>query len=305
MEEGRSCTGSFIWIRNGVGRLCPKATRVLLLLALDQALGARKHVSFSLSSWVGVISFAAGTMPEKITAEALVNNIMESLSEHAPKQILKNDTSNMVSSQFNRLFGRQNPLHKVLGGGKPADVLLWRNKKISAGVLATATSIWVLFEWLDFHFLSIVCFAIALGMVVQFVWSNASGFLNRSPSEVPRLALPDKLFVNIAVSVGAEVNKVLGFLQDVACNGNLKQFLVVVASLFAAAVFSSWCNFLTLLYIGFVGAHTLPVLYERYEDQVDSFVDNMLGQLQHHYRRFDGRVLSKIPTAKLRGKKFE
>lgn len=49
----------------------------------------------------------------------------------------------------------------------------------------------------------------------------------RSPSEVPRIELPQELFVNLAVSVGSEINKVLGFLQDVACKGNLKQFLLV------------------------------------------------------------------------------
>jgi len=61
-----------------------------------------------------------------------------------------------------------------------ADVLLWRNKKISAGVLTGATAIWVLFEWLNYHLLSLVCFALALGMLAQFVWINASGLINRS-----------------------------------------------------------------------------------------------------------------------------
>jgi hypothetical protein len=59
-----------------------------------------------------------------------------------------------------------------------ADVLLWRNKKISSSVLALATAIWVFFEWLDYHFLTIVSFALVLGMVVQFVWSNFSSALS-------------------------------------------------------------------------------------------------------------------------------
>jgi hypothetical protein len=59
-----------------------------------------------------------------------------------------------------------------------ADVLLWRNKKISSSVLAVATAIWVFFEWLDYHFLTIISFALVLGMVGQFVWSNFSNMLN-------------------------------------------------------------------------------------------------------------------------------
>ncbi|KAA8524121.1 hypothetical protein F0562_010448 [Nyssa sinensis] len=247
-------------------------------------------------------------MPEGITAENLFGNIMETLADGVSKQksvsFFEEEKSKSVSSQFNRLFGRQKPVHHLLGGGKSADVLLWRNKKISASVLAGATAIWVLFEWLNYHFLTLVFFALVIGMIGQFVWSNASGLLNKTPSKVPRLVLPDELFVNIATSIGAEVNRALGFLQDVACGGNLKQFVVVTGSLWAAAVIGSWCNFLTVLYVGFVGAHVLPVLYERYEDQVDSFAYNVGEQLQHHYRKLDAGVLSKIPKGRLKGKKY-
>ncbi|KAJ9686001.1 hypothetical protein PVL29_015069 [Vitis rotundifolia] len=183
--------------------------------------------------------------------------------------------------------------------------MLWRNKKISASFITGATLIWVLFEWLNYHFLTLLCFAVVLGMIAQFVWSNASGVFSRSSSEVPRLDLPAELFQNIGVAVGFQVNQALGFLQDVACGGNLKQFLMVVVSLWAAAVIGSWCNFLTVLYVGFIAAHTLPVLYERYEDQVDGFVYQVLGQLQHNYRKLDSGFLSKIPKGSLKGKKHE
>lgn len=61
-----------------------------------------------------------------------------------------------------------------------ADVLLWRNKKISASVLTSATVIWILFEWLNYNFLTLVSFALIFGMLAQFVLKNASGILNRS-----------------------------------------------------------------------------------------------------------------------------
>ncbi|KAJ7965031.1 Reticulon-like protein [Quillaja saponaria] len=243
-------------------------------------------------------------MPEKITAENLLNSLVETISEKQKSGIFfEEERSNALTSQFNRLFGRQKPVHHLLGGGKSADILLWRNKKISSSVLAVATAIWVLFEWLNYHFLTLVCFSVVLVMLAQFFWSNASAFLNRSPSKVPRLVLPKDLFVNISLTAGAEVNRALGFLQDVACGGNLKQFLVVVASLWAAAVIGSWCNFLTVIYIGFVAAHTLPVLYERYDDQVDGFASRVLDQLQKHYRKLDSGVLSKIPKGKFKAKK--
>ncbi|KAK9132640.1 hypothetical protein Scep_012168 [Stephania cephalantha] len=248
-------------------------------------------------------------MPEGITAENLLNTIMETFADDVPKKksvsFFEEEKSDSVSSQINRLFGREKPVHKILGGGKSADVMLWRNKKISAGVLVGATGIWVLFEWLNYNFLSLLFFGLLFGMIAQFLWSNASSFINRSSSNVPRFKLPEELFVNVAVSIAAEVNRFLGFLQDVATGGDLKKFLIVVASLFTAAIIGSWCNFLTVIYLGFVAAHTLPVLYERYEDEVDSFIYNLLGQVQNNYRKLDSSVLSKIPKGYRKGKKSE
>lgn len=65
-------------------------------------------------------------------------------------------------------------------------------------------------------------------------------------------------------------------------------------------------NMLVILIVsGFVAAHVLPVLYERYDDQVDGFVYNALEKFQCHYQKLDHRVLSRFPTSKFRLKKFE
>uniref|UniRef100_A0A7N0VLS5 Reticulon-like protein n=1 Tax=Kalanchoe fedtschenkoi TaxID=63787 RepID=A0A7N0VLS5_KALFE len=201
-------------------------------------------------------------MREGRQSDNIINSLVELAenvsSKKKPMSFFEEESSHSMSAQFNRLFGRQKPVHHLLGGGKSADVLLWRNKKISASVLTGATFVWILFEWLNYHFLSFVCLALALGMLAQFLWSNASGLLNTS-SRVPRLVLPDELFVNVGMTIGHEANRALIFLQDVASGGTLKQFLIVTGSLMATAMIGSWCNFLTVLYVGFVAAHTLPV----------------------------------------------
>ncbi|KAJ4746301.1 Reticulon-like protein [Rhynchospora pubera] len=239
-------------------------------------------------------------------AENLMNNIIDTVSDAVSKQktVRFNTGEEPLSGQVNKLLGRQKSVHHVLGGGKSADVLLWRNKKISSSVLGAATALWVVFEWLDYHFLTLVAFILVLGMVVQFLWSNASGLLSSS-REVPRVKLPEELFVNIGVAVGGQVNKFLDLIQEISCGGNLKQFLIVVLSLWAAAVIGSWCNLLTVIYIGFVCAHTLPVLYEKYQDQVDNFLAGVLGLLTSQYQKLDQSVLSKIPKGNLKSRKAE
>ncbi|KAJ0963260.1 hypothetical protein J5N97_028382 [Dioscorea zingiberensis] len=292
------------------GEKWDKAWRPVRKLCRTHRCGAMRRSAFTLAGVALMYCLITeGKMPEHLehTAENLLNNIMESLADSVPKQksVRFFEEDNSVSSKMNKLFGRQKSVHHILGGGKSADVLLWRNKKISSSVLTAATAVWILFEWLNYHFLTLVCFALVIGMLFQFVWSNASGVMNRSPSDVPRLVLPDEFFVNVAVSIGAQINQFLCFIQDVACGRNLKQFLAVVASLLAAAVIGSWCNFLTVLYIGYVSAHTLPVLYEKYEDEVDDFIYRVFGQFQSQYRKLDGSLLSKIPKGNLKMKKSD
>ncbi|VAH46165.1 unnamed protein product [Triticum turgidum subsp. durum] len=184
-------------------------------------------------------------------AENMMSGIMDAIADKLPKQkSVRFDDEGSISGQAKKLFGGHKSVHHILGGGESADVLLWRNKKISSSVLAVATAAWVFFEWLDYHFLTIVSFVLVLGMVVQFGWSSFAGMLNGSPSNVPRVELPEELFANIGAAVGAQVNKFLGSLQDVSCGRDLKQFLMVIAGFIVTAFIGSWFSLITVIYIG-------------------------------------------------------
>jgi len=247
-------------------------------------------------------------MPEhsENAAENMVSGIMDAIADKLPKQkSVRFTDGDSISSQAKKLFGGDKSVHHILGGGKSADVLLWRNKKISSSVLAGATAAWVFFEWLGYHFLSIISLVLVLGMVVQFGWSSFAGMLNGSSSNVPRVELPEELFANIGAAVGDQVNKFLGRLQDISCGRDLKQFLMVIAGFVVAAFIGSWFNLITVIYIGFVSAHTLPVFYEKYHDQVDEVLYNMLGLIGSQYQKLDKGVLSKIPKGSLKFKKSQ
>ncbi|KAM0030402.1 hypothetical protein Hdeb2414_s0018g00536681 [Helianthus debilis subsp. tardiflorus] len=69
---------------------------------------------------------------------------MDSLSDKKQSSgsfFAEEEKPHSVRTEFNKLFGRQKPVHHILGGGKPADVLLLRNKKISASVLFGGTAV--------------------------------------------------------------------------------------------------------------------------------------------------------------------
>ena len=45
------------------------------------------------------------------------------------------------------------------------------------------------------------------------------------------------------------------------------------------------------------------MLYEKYDDQVDSFAEKAMVEIKKQYAAFDAKVLSKIPRGPLKEKK--
>lgn len=239
--------------------------------------------------------------------ESMMEKISEKIHGHDSSS---SDSDNEKSSpsafkaKVYRIFGREKPVHKVLGGGKPADVVLWRNKKISAGVLGGATAVWILFELLEYHLLTLVCHCSILALAILFLWSNATTFINKAPPHIPEVHIPEDPVLQFASALRIEINRGFTLLHNVASGKDLKKFLSVIAGLWVVSIVGSWCNFLTLFYIVFVLLHTVPVLYEKYEDPVDSFAEKAMVEIKRQYAVFDAKVLSRIPRGPLKDKKI-
>ncbi|GLJ07057.1 hypothetical protein SUGI_0056720 [Cryptomeria japonica] len=205
------------------------------------------------------------------------------------------EPNSSASAQFRRLFGREESMHKLLGGGKVADVLLWRNKKASAISLGVTTLTWLLFEYMEYHLLTLVSHLFIFGIVSMFVWSNGANLLKLPPPRIPEIKFSEEVFLNVASAVRVEANRLSAVLHDVASGKDLKKFVVAVGSLWILSVVGSWCNFLTLLYMGLIVIETVPFLYENHEDKVDKWVHSATVEMRKLYKAFDRQVLNKIP----------
>ncbi|KDO56851.1 hypothetical protein CISIN_1g023137mg [Citrus sinensis] len=230
--------------------------------------------------------------------KSLVEKITDKIHGHDSSSSDSDDDKpssiDAFKSKVFRLFGREKPIHHVLGAGKPADIFLWRNKKISAGVLGGATAMWVLFELLEYHLITLVCHISILSLAVLFLWSNASTFINKSPPEIPVVTLPEKFVLEFASALRYEINRALAVLREIASGRDLKKFLGVIAGLWLLSIVGNWCNFVTLFYIVFVLLHTVPVIYEKYEDKIDSFGEKATIEIKKQYAVFDEKVLKKV-----------
>ncbi|EEF51268.1 reticulon-like protein B1 [Ricinus communis] len=251
---------------------------------------------------------------EESKGESLMDKISEKIHGHDSSSSSDSDNDeklkpkspsspSSIKSKIYRLFGREKPVHHVLGGGKPADIFLWRNKKVSAGVLGFATAVWVLFELIEYHLLTLICHGFILALAILFLWSNASTFINKSPPHIPEVHIPEEPVLQVAAALRMEINYAFAILRDIASGRDLKKFLSVIAGLWVLSIVGSWCNFLTLFYIAFVLLHTVPVFYEKYEDKVDAFAEKAAIEIKKQYAVFDAKVLSKIPRGPLKDKK--
>ncbi|XP_066377195.1 reticulon-like protein B2 isoform X1 [Miscanthus floridulus] len=208
-----------------------------------------------------------------------------------------------VRSRGFRLLGEDTSVHKALGGGKTADVLLWKDKKTSAVVIVGATVIWVLFEVLDYHLLTLISHVLIGLLAVLFLWSKATTFIKKSPPDIPVVQIPEDLVVNVSRALCNDINRALHLFREIAMGHDLKKCLFVIVGLWVNSVFGSSCDLLTLIYIAVLLLHTVPILYDKYQDKVDHFAGRAHIEALKQYEVLDAKVVSKIPRGLVKSKK--
>ncbi|KAK4763851.1 hypothetical protein SAY87_013289 [Trapa incisa] len=211
------------------------------------------------------------------------------------------DSDNSLHKGSTRLFGRQRPLHETLGGGKVADVLLWKDKAVSGWMLIGATLIWFLFEVAEYHFITLMCHVILVLMFIIFIWSNIAPLVQRDPPRAHEFLLSE----SSCKYAFSKVNSILVKLYDLSCGRDWKLFFAVIGFLWVLSIVGNYVNSHNLLYFVFICLETLPALYERYEREVDYMAERGSQDVKKLYNKFDSRVLAKIPRGPVKEKRHK
>eukprot|EP00249_Psilotum_nudum_P013567 c24401_g1_i1 orf=319-1044(-) len=235
----------------------------------------------------------------------------ESVANYGLDTLLENmkamqDASSVTQSKSQRrLFGRERPVREILGGGHSADVLLWKKKHLSAGFLAGSTTMWILFAWIECHLVSLAALAALATLIFLFAWSNYAAILNRPPPPVPNVEVSDEAILDMVKLLRTQINRALSMLHNVAVGKDVKLFVKVALGLWLLSVLGGWFNFVTLLYLGVIFAHTVPAIYDKNEDAIDKYIQKLLDELQNRYKTVDVAFLSRIPNLSPKQKKRE
>ncbi|KAH6762010.1 Reticulon family protein [Perilla frutescens var. hirtella] len=193
-----------------------------------------------------------------------------------------------------RVFNRKRTVHQILGGGLVADVMLWRRKNLTVGILVQTLAAWVVFEISGYTLLTLVSSVLLLLFTILFLWSKSAAILNRPAPPLPHLYLSEEIAVEAATFIRDHVNTVLSVSEDVAYGRDSRMFVKAALTLLMISIIGSLADFFTLGYICLLMVLTVPALYERYEDHIDSYALIWCRKLQQLYVRFDEGCITKV-----------
>ncbi|XP_023906792.1 reticulon-like protein B12 isoform X2 [Quercus suber] len=189
-----------------------------------------------------------------------------------------------------RLFNRQRTVHEILGGGFAADVILWRRKNLTVGILLVTLAVWLVFERSGYTLLSLVSSVFLLLIAILFSWAKSAAILNRPAPPLPELHLSEEMVNEVATFIRLRVNTLLSVSQDIALGKDSRLFFKVAAYLWLISFVGGLTDFLTLGYTSLVVILTVPALYESFEDHIDKYVILGYKNLHQLYVKLDEYV---------------
>lgn len=206
-----------------------------------------------------------------------------------------NSTCSTSTSSGYRLFDRQTTIHQLMGGGKAADVLLWKRQRISWGIIIVATVAWLIFERSGLSFLTVCSDVLLFLIVLRFLHANYASLRDKQIQTLPELVLSEEMVNYAAASFRIKVNYLLLMAHDITLGKDFRLFFMVVGFLWLLSVLGSLISFFTLAYIGTILCVTLPALYNRFEERVDGCVGTIHRSFSRHYKIVDENVMSRLP----------
>ncbi|KAK6120297.1 hypothetical protein DH2020_045988 [Rehmannia glutinosa] len=203
-----------------------------------------------------------------------------------------------------RLFNRHREVHQILGGGLVADVILWRRKNLTVGILVVTLGAWVVFEISGYTLLSLLSSVFLLLFTILFLWAKSAAILNRPAPPLPHLYLSEESVNEAATFIRDRVNTMLAMFEDIAYGRDSRMYIKVAVTLLMIFVIGSLTDFFTLCYTCLVMVLTIPALYERYEDYIDTYALIWYRKLQRIYVRFDEECIATVHKWILEKKKL-
>nr|VDD11041.1 unnamed protein product [Brassica rapa] len=179
-------------------------------------------------------------------------------------------------------------VHESLGGGNVSDVMLWRKKDMSVGIVTVTIGSWMVFEIFSYAILTVLSSVLLLLLSILFLWSKSASILNRpSPPPLPKFHITEAMAKEASKLLRIHLNKLFQVSHDIAMGRDSELLIKVAISLFLISFIGSLMDFQTLYHTGKgLVVMTVPTFYERYEVYIDISLLLIYNRAKELYLRF-------------------
>ncbi|VVB05623.1 unnamed protein product [Arabis nemorensis] len=192
-----------------------------------------------------------------------------------------------MGSCSNKLFNRERTIHEILGSGIVADVMLWRKKDLSVGIVTVTIASWIVFESFAYTIFTLVSSVLLLLLSILFLWSKSASILNRPSPPLPKFQISEAMAEEVSELLRIHVNKLLQVSHDIAMGRDSELFTKVAVVLFLISFIGSLADFQTLCHTGVLVVMMVPAFYERYEDYIDGSIVFICNKTKELCLRFE------------------
>ncbi|KAH0928593.1 hypothetical protein HID58_014320 [Brassica napus] len=175
-------------------------------------------------------------------------------------------------------------VHESLGGGNVSDVMLWRKKNMSVGIVTVTIGSWMVFETFSYTILTLQVFFSSCSLVSSsgpnlHLSSTVLLGSRPSPPPFPEFHITEAMAKEASKLLRIHLNKLFQVSHDIAMGRDSELFIKVAISLFLISFIGSLMDFQTL-------CHTVPTFYERYEVYIDISLLLIYNRAKELYLRF-------------------
>jgi hypothetical protein len=190
------------------------------------------------------------------------------------------------------------------------DLIYWKNVVRSGLVFATGLFTFFVLTVGGYTVISLVSNLLLWLLVISFIYTNGTlmfaTFQGKTPvnphtsrwgDDKKQFHLTKEAVEEYVEYILPYVNKGIDFVRDVTFCINSMNTLKIIGALWCISIIGNLSSGLTLLFLEFFLAFTVPRLYEMNKQQVDKFVQLAYSQFKIYYDEAVKFVKEKIPKA--------
>ncbi|KAI3785026.1 hypothetical protein L1987_44135 [Smallanthus sonchifolius] len=174
------------------------------------------------------------------------------------------------------------------------DVIMWRRKPMSVGVLTTMTMLWVVMEIYGYNFITVASWIAIFLFSSLFAWANIYRLIYKEEPNMSEIGISESTATEMGNWIRESSEDVAKWVFKVGAQSEWYVFAATVTGLWLLSVIGGSSDLLTLLFIGGVVGMSVPVIWLKYDYKIREHGKRLQMQSKRFYSMLDEKVFQKL-----------